>query len=38
MDSSLLIVLVMLGGIFAIIRLLVFIHDRDVKRDAKKNQ
>jgi hypothetical protein len=38
MDPSLITVLILLAGIFLVIRVLVFIHDRDKRRDAKNNQ
>ncbi len=37
MDSSLLTVIVLLSVIFGIITLLVYINNRDIKRDAKKD-
>lgn len=36
MDGALVTVLVLLGGVFGIIALLVFINNRDIKRDAEK--
>lgn len=38
MNGTLLTVLVLLGGLFAIISLLVYINNRDIKKDAEKNK
>lgn len=38
MDSSLLIVIVLLAIIFGVITLLVYVNNRDIKKDKIKNQ
>ncbi len=38
MNGTLLTVIVLLGGLFAIISLLVYVNNRDIKRDAEKNK
>jgi len=38
MNGTLLTVIVLLGGLFAVISLLVYINNRDMKRDSEKNK
>lgn len=38
MNGTLLTVIALLGGLFAIISLLVYVNNRDIKRDAEKNK